>query len=63
MPPRLIEEPEAARLGIPLVASMSVALSSGVEIAKVARITLIAFARESRMNVLTYIDRIRTDFD
>lgn len=53
---------KAARLGIPIVASMAAALSSGLGVAKAAGITLIAFVRGSRMNVLTYPDRIKIDF-
>jgi len=54
---------KAGHLGIPVVASMSAALSSGVEAAKFAGITLIAFVRGVRMNILTHPDRIKITFD
>jgi len=54
---------KAARLRIPVVASMSAALSSGVDVAKIAGITLIAFVRGLRMNILTYPERIKVNFD
>mgnify|MGYP001101790230 CR=1 FL=1 len=50
---------KTARLRIPVVASMSAALSSGVDVAKLAGITLIAFVRGTRMNILTHPERIR----
>ena len=48
-----------ARVGIPIVASMSSALSSGIEIAETTGVTLIGFARGNRMNVYTYPSRVR----
>lgn len=49
---------KAARVRIPIVASISAALSSGVEVAKAANITLIGFVRGSRMNVYNAAERI-----
>jgi len=43
-----------ARVGIPIVASISSVLSSGVEVAKATGVTLIGFARGNKMNVYTY---------
>jgi FdhD protein len=43
---------------IPLIASISAAISSGVELADAAGITLIGFVRGSRMNVYTHPDRL-----
>jgi len=51
---------KAARLRVPLVASMSAALSSGVEVARLVGMTLIAFVRGARMNILTCPDRVKT---
>jgi len=49
---------KAARMKIPIVASMTAALNSGVEAAQRTGVTLIGFVRGSRMNVYTYPDRI-----
>lgn len=49
---------KAARMGIPLVASMAAALDSGVAVARTAGITLIGFVRGKRMNVCCYPERI-----
>lgn len=49
---------KAARMKIPILASMTAAISSGVEAAQRTGITLISFVRGSRMNVLTYPERI-----
>jgi len=49
---------KAARMRIPIVASMTAAISSGVEAAKRTGITLISFVRGNRLNVLTYPERI-----
>jgi len=48
-----------ARVGIPIVASISSVLSSGVEVAEATGVTLIGFTRGNRMNVYTYPDRVR----
>jgi len=49
---------KAARVGIPVVASLTAAVSSGVEAARRTGQTLIGFVRGSRMNVFTYPERI-----
>ena len=49
---------KAARMRIPIVASMAAAINSGVEAARLTRITLIGFVRGKRMNVYTYPKRI-----
>jgi len=54
---------KAAQMKIPVVASISAALSSGIEVAKIAGITLIAFVRGSRMNILTCPERIKINLD
>lgn len=48
-----------ARVGIPIVASISSVLSSGVEIAEYTGVTLIGFVRGNRMNVYNYPGRVR----
>jgi len=49
---------KAARVGVPVVASLTAAVSSGVEAARRTGQTLIGFVRGSRMNVFTYPERI-----
>jgi len=49
---------KAARMRIPIVASMTAALNSGVEAAQRTGVTLIGFVRGTRMNVYTYPERI-----
>ena len=49
---------KAARMRIPIVASMAAAVNSGVEAAQLAGITLVGFVRGKRMNVYTYPERI-----
>jgi len=49
---------KAARMRIPLVASMAAAINSGMEAAQLTGITLIGFVRGKRMNVYTYPERI-----
>ncbi|MEM3725795.1 MAG: formate dehydrogenase accessory sulfurtransferase FdhD, partial [Candidatus Bathyarchaeia archaeon] len=49
---------KAAKAGLPIVASLSAALDSGIEIAKNANITLIGFVRGRRMNVYTTPERV-----
>ena len=49
---------KAAKVGLPLVASLAAALSSGVTMAKEANLTLIGFVRGQRMNVYTSTTRI-----
>lgn len=49
---------KAARLGIPLVASLAAAVDSGIAIAKKTNLTLIGFVRGKRMNVYSYPERV-----
>ena len=49
---------KAARMKIPVIASLSAAINSGLEVAQLTRITLIGFVRGKRMNVYTYPERI-----
>lgn len=49
---------KAARMKIPVIASLSAAISSGLEAAQLTRITLIGFVRGKRMNIYTYPERI-----
>ncbi len=49
---------KAARMRVPLLASMTAAISSGVETAQHTGITLVSFVRGNRLNVLTYPERI-----
>jgi len=49
---------KAARTKIPVIASLSAAISSGIETANLTKITLIGFVRGKRMNVYTYPERI-----
>jgi len=49
---------KAARVGVPVVASLTAAVNSGVEAAKRTGQTLIGFVRGTRMNVFTYPERI-----
>jgi FdhD protein len=43
---------------IPFVASISAGVSSGIELAEAAGITLIGFVRGTRMNIYTHSDRV-----
>ncbi len=49
---------KAARMRIPIVASMAAAINSGVEAAQLLGITLIGFVRGKRINIYTYPERI-----
>jgi FdhD protein len=49
---------KAARVGLPIVASLAAALDSGVELAKNADLTLIGFVRGKRMNIYNAPERI-----
>ncbi|MGB9959926.1 MAG: formate dehydrogenase accessory sulfurtransferase FdhD [Candidatus Bathyarchaeales archaeon] len=49
---------KAAKVGLPIVASIAAALDSGIAVAKEASITLIGFVRGKRMNVYTFPERI-----
>lgn len=49
---------KAARTQIPVIASLSAAIRSGLETGNLTKITLIGFVRGKRMNVYTYPERI-----
>ena len=49
---------KAARTKIPVIASLSAAIRSGLETANLTKISLIGFIRGKRMNVYTYPERI-----
>ena len=50
---------KAVRMRIPIIASLSAAISSGLEVAQLTGVTLIGFIRGKRMNVYTYPKRIK----
>jgi FdhD protein len=52
---------KAARTKIPIIASLSAAISSGLDVAQLTSITLIGFVRGKRMNVYTNPKRITFD--
>lgn len=49
---------KAARMQIPMIASITAAISSGVETAKRTGITLIGFVRGKRMSIYAYPERV-----
>ena len=49
---------KAAKVGLPIVASVAAVLNSGVSSAEKANITLIGFVRGTKMNIYTGIERI-----
>ena len=49
---------KAARVGLPIVASMAAVLSSGIATAEKANIALVGFVRGKRMNIYTGAERI-----
>jgi len=49
---------KAARVDIPIVASLAAAIDSGIAIAKDAGVTLIGFVRGNRMNIYSFPERI-----
>jgi len=49
---------KAARMKIPVIASLSAAINSGLEAAELTGVTLIGFVRGRRMNVYTYPERV-----
>jgi formate dehydrogenase accessory protein FdhD len=49
---------KAARVGLPIVASMAAAIDSGIRVAKDTGLTLVGFARGKRMNIYTFPQRI-----
>lgn len=50
---------KAVRVGVPIVASLSAAVDSGVEVAEKAGLTLVGFVRGNRMNIYTGSERIK----
>ena len=50
---------KAARMRIPMIASLAAAIGSGLEAAQLTGITLVGFVRNRRMNVYTYPERIK----
>jgi FdhD protein len=49
---------KAARMKIPVIASLAAAISSGLEIAQLTGVTLVGFVRGKRMNIYTYPERV-----
>jgi len=49
---------KAARMGTPVVASLSAAVDSGIEVAQQTGLTLVGFVRGPRMNIFTFPERI-----
>jgi FdhD protein len=49
---------KVARVGIPVIASVSAPLTSGIRVAEASGITLIGFVRGQRMNVYTHPQRV-----
>jgi FdhD protein len=49
---------KAARVGLPIVASLAAAIDSGIAVAKDAGLTLIGFVRGKRMNIYNFPERI-----
>ena len=49
---------KAAKVGLPIVASVAAVLNSGISSAEKANIALVGFVRGSRMNVYTGVERI-----
>jgi len=50
---------KAARVGIPVVVSISAPTDKGIKIAEMVGLTLVGFARGGRFNIYTYSGRIR----
>lgn len=49
---------KAAKVGLPIVASLAAALSSGIDTAEAADLTLAGFVRGKRINIYTCVERI-----
>lgn len=49
---------KAAKVGLPIVASIAAALSSGIAVAEAANLTLVGFVRGKRMNIYSRSERI-----
>lgn len=52
---------KAARMRIPVVASLAAAVDSGIEVARKTGVTLAGFVRGQRMNVFTHAERVVTE--
>ncbi|PVX23567.1 MAG: formate dehydrogenase family accessory protein FdhD [Candidatus Bathyarchaeum sp.] len=51
---------KAANVGLPIIASLAAALSSGITMAKSANLTLAGFVRGKRINIYTHPEKIVT---
>jgi formate dehydrogenase accessory protein FdhD len=49
---------KAAKVGLPIVASVAAVLNSGISSAEKANIALVGFVRGKRMNIYTGLERI-----
>jgi FdhD protein len=49
---------KAAKMGLPIVASLAAAINSGIAIGKEAELTLVGFVRGKRMNIYSFPKRI-----
>jgi formate dehydrogenase accessory protein FdhD len=49
---------KAAKVGLPIVASLAAALSSGIALAESSNLTLVGFVRGKRMNIYTCPGRL-----
>lgn len=49
---------KAAKMGLPIVASLAAAINSGIAIAKEVELTLVGFVRGKRMNIYSFPERI-----
>jgi FdhD protein len=49
---------KAAKVGIPIIASIAAALSSGIDAAEKTNVTLVGFVRGRRLNIYTFPQRI-----
>jgi FdhD protein len=49
---------KAAKMGLPIVASLAAAINSGIAIAKDVELTLVGFVRGKRMNIYSFPERI-----
>ena len=49
---------KAAKVGLPIVASLATALDSGIDMAELAHLTLAGFVRGKRMNIYAFPERI-----
>ena len=49
---------KAAKVGLPIIASLAAALSSGIDMAEATNVTIAGFVRGKRMNIYTYEERI-----